>query len=100
MGVASHGNDGLEIAIGKLHHLAGWRGVAALATEIEKQAAQAVEDRLALVDLDAAQDMRPGAHDRIGAGIDGCVKQLGSKLAGRGSSPDAASLAQCSIIGS
>ncbi len=73
--IARDGNHGLVPGIGKAHGLAGGRRVAALAVEIEEQAAQAVEDGLALVDLDPPQHMGTGAHHRVGAGIDRGMKQ-------------------------
>src|SRR5579871_4393663 len=44
--------------------------------EVVDERAEAVEDRLAAMDLDAAQAVMVGAHDRVGAVLDGVARQL------------------------
>ena len=50
--------------------------LAAAVAGVEGKAAQAVENRLALVNLDRQRKMRAVAHDDIGAGVDRGVRDL------------------------
>src|SRR6185437_8604058 len=68
-------HESLEPGVGEADQRSTRHFVAARAAELEEQAAQAVEDGLALVDLDAAGYVRAISYDGIGPGIDGGVKQ-------------------------
>src|SRR6185437_4312392 len=49
-------------------------------SDVEEQAAQAVEDRLALVDLDATHDMRASTNHDVGTRVDRLVEQRWQKI--------------------
>jgi len=52
---------------------------------LEDEIRQAVEDRLALVDLDAAQHVRAMADEHVGAGVDYRARKHGDEVGGNGS---------------
>ena len=47
---------------------------------LHDQVAEAIEDRLTVVDLDAHQDMRPVRREDIGAGVDATPREIADEI--------------------
>src|SRR6185437_333765 len=75
-------NDTFVPGVGHNELLAGRRVKNPATAEVKKQAAQSVENRLPLIDLDSADDMRPMPHHDIAAVIHHGVEQLDLKAGG------------------